>query len=179
MITIEDVVTIDSCDLLFTYKKKSALSKAIWVVSRWNTDYARYEEMSHVVMAMSNKLIVESSVGGVLIKSITTVFKKNRAVTRRRVKLTREQRVLILMYCKQNAGVIKYAYLQLPCILFSRIFKFITFNTDKVSGSTCSEFMTDAFRSAGVDLAPGIPAHLTTPLDLYNSQYIVNKPKAL
>lgn len=171
MTKIVDLMDIQSCDLLFTFNAKSKLSKIIWIVSKWNTNYPLYEEMSHVVMSMSDLLIVESSTGGVLIKSIETLSKKTKVITRGRVSLTPNQKRVILSYCKRQSGVTNYAYLQLFYSLFSKLMSWVK-TKDKDDGVTCCEFLVDAFRTVDIDLAPGKEAHLSTPLDLYNSEHI-------
>lgn len=165
------VNNLKPADIIFTFNKDSFFSKLIWLVSKFkkNKDFKK-PKISHVLLYLGNNLIIESSFGGVAIKNIKAFKKKYKIYIGRCINNFDVDN--LKQSCIEQAGITKYAYLQIIIIAIKKLFRLHKVGDFQKDAVHCSEFIAAEFKKVNVDLVPQLHPAETSPLDIYNSNII-------
>lgn len=157
-------------DIGFSFNKKNLFSKLIYAVSFWRTTKQSNKKVSHSFIYMGDNLIAEASFAGVAIVNIKKYQDKKHDLYWKRYSnyMNEKEKQTLWMHAANQAGLIKYSFLQLPIIFISKLFN-IKFKDYTKYDKVCSEFVSEAYRAIGVRLTDNEEPSNDTPLDLFES----------
>lgn len=161
-------------DIILTFKRGSLFSGLIWLVSRLGRrELALNPRLSHCIIYLGGGLISDSALaGGVTIKNVRAYARAYdlRLARYRGGGLDKKK---LVRYCTDNAGIIKYAYLQIVAIAFKRVFLRRDVKKDLDNKAMhCSEFVASAFLAQGIRLVDRKRPFMVSPLDIYSSPQV-------
>ncbi|HPA71671.1 MAG TPA: hypothetical protein PLI62_14215 [Spirochaetota bacterium] len=149
-------------DIIVVYNRKSWLHRLIVKV----TDRGSRYKAGHVALYLGNTIIAEANSAGIHRKNWKDYTPGTHCVYLARfIGLTEEQYVKMYGFVMDSENE-PYSFFQLPMILIKRIFRLKHVPDVSRKAMICSEFVCNAFRFVGVDLASGKNAAEVTPIDI-------------
>ena len=163
-------------DIVFTYNKKALFSKlAWWVDSEKGVD--EDVKISHALIIFNKDLVAEArlSQGYVLLRDVKKYKESTHKIRVCRLvkpELKNFNAFKLRQKILQDVGDKKYSLIKLILIGIKRFFgirKYTEIDDDAV---ICSEWVSEVFKAAGVDLYKGLKNHETSPISLFGSNKI-------
>ena len=162
-----DPNTLQVCDIILSYDKKSLVSELIWKVSRLREDY-KDPKISHSMVYIGDGLISEGDYYGIGVANVGKYTFSRFDLYKGTVTVPFDKEK-VLHYMQKTVGLVRYGYVQILLNILNKVFR-IKINKDP-KGMTCSEYVCNAFLAAGVVLVKQ-DCTKVTPLDMFNSKLI-------